>query len=325
MDQYLAIAVKVCGVFLLMGVGAAARTGGWLTREADRSLATLVALILLPCFYFDRILASPDFSSLADAWLPISVGFGITAFGFGVALGTAFLMRGAVGLERTAQVRAFALCTGICNYGYVPFPLAEVFFPTAVATLMVHNCGVELALWSIGMLIIAGSLSSNWKRAVFSPPLISVGAALILKTVRLGDQLPEPIEDAVSALGEAAIPLGLVLSGAIIVDFLRDARLASGLRIISAAAVLRLLVLPLCMLAFARVVPISVELKQVLILQAAMPSATFPIVIVRLFDKDIDTALRVVLGTSLISLVTIPMWILIGTSWLGESVAVSGG
>ena len=61
----------------------------------------------------------------------------------------------------------------------------------------------------------------------------------------------------------------------------------------------------------------SANLQTVLVLQAAMPSAVFQIVMVRLFDKDIDTALRVVLSTSVAGIVLIPIWLAIGNWWIG--------
>ncbi len=67
----------------------------------------------------------------------------------------------------------------------------------------------------------------------------------------------------------------------------------------------------------ARFLPASVELKQVLVLQAAMPSAVFPIVMSSHYGGDPPTALRVVLGTALLGLLTIPLWIKFGMHFAG--------
>jgi predicted permease len=77
-----------------------------------------------------------------------------------------------------------------------------------------------------------------------------------------------------------------------------------------------MLLLPLSFLVVAKHLPASAELKHVLVLQAAMPSAVFPIVMARHFGGDPPTALRVVLSTSLVGLVTIPLWVRFGLSWL---------
>jgi predicted permease len=48
-----------------------------------------------------------------------------------------------------------------------------------------------------------------------------------------------------------------------------------------------------------------------------MPAATFPIVMTRLYDQDIETAWIVVVGTSVLALITIPLWLVLAPPWLG--------
>jgi hypothetical protein len=62
--------------------------------------------------------------------------------------------------------------------------------------------------------------------------------------------------------------------------------------------------------------PASDELKRVVAVEAAMPSAVFSILMARHYAGDAGTALRVVLATSLVSLVTIPLWIPAGLALL---------
>jgi predicted permease len=70
--------------------------------------------------------------------------------------------------------------------------------------------------------------------------------------------------------------------------------------------------MPLLMLAVARYIPASPEMKQVLIVQAAMPAAVFPIVLARRYGGDPITAIRIVIGTSLVGFITIPLWLRLG-------------
>jgi predicted permease len=77
-----------------------------------------------------------------------------------------------------------------------------------------------------------------------------------------------------------------------------------------------MILLPCSILAIATWATNSEPLKQVLLIQAAMPAATFPIVMTRLYQQDVQTAWVVVVGTSLLSLLTIPMWMIFGALWL---------
>jgi hypothetical protein len=117
-------------------------------------------------------------------------------------------------------------------------------------------------------------------------------------------------------LASSSIPLGLLLSGAILVDFLRAADWTGSAPVIGLAVGFRQLFMPVVMLSIAAATVTATDLKQVLLLEAAMPSAVFPIVLTRLYEGDTATALRVVLSTSLLGIVLIPVWMAIGAWWL---------
>jgi predicted permease len=317
MQEFIEIASPVCGVYLVMATGALARRWGWLTSQADRTLASLTGNILIPCLFFERILGSDQFSSLSQTWLPPVVGFGSTALGFLLAAIVVRQYAQPLGLIAVEQQRAFIACVGICNYGYIPLPLAEQLFPSAVVPLMVHNVGVDVALWSVGILVLSGQLRRSWWRVLGSPPLVAVVVAVGLKQLGLAPYVPSPVLQMSRSLGVCAIPMGLVLSGAIIIDHLRSVSGWQGLRALAAGIVLRQGLFPVLLLLFARSVLGGSELATVVMLQAAMPAATFPLVLVHLYHQDVATALRIVVGTSLMALVTIPIWIAVGRWWLG--------
>jgi predicted permease len=113
------------------------------------------------------------------------------------------------------------------------------------------------------------------------------------------------------------VPLALLLIGAIMADELPQLRTAAGWRVMSVATLLRLGLFPLLFLAMARWLPITPDLQRVLVLEAAMPAAVFPIVMARHYRGDAATALRIVLSTSLVSLVTMPLWLRLGLDWIG--------
>jgi hypothetical protein len=74
--------------------------------------------------------------------------------------------------------------------------------------------------------------------------------------------------------------------------------------------------LPLVFLGLGWLLPLSAELRHVIVLQAAMPAAVFPIVMARHYGGDVVTALRVVVATTALSLLTMPGWIQLGLRWL---------
>ena len=320
MEDIWLILPRLMGVFLVIVAGAFCRRVGWLTTDADRSLANLCTNVLLPAYIADRIIEGPRLESLMVAWAPASLGFGATVVGFLIGWVVAKGLGRSIGLESDSKQRAFALCVGVCNYGYIPFPLAEIFYEDALVDLILHNVGVNLALWSVGIAIISGGGEGGLKKALLNPPFCAVIVATLLAQARLDQWVPAPILTAVGTLGDCAIPMGLILSGAIIIDFLSEAKWSSSLRVIATAIGIRQLVMPVLMLLAAGVVAglaaRSVELRQTMMLEAAMPAAIFPIVLVRQYQRDTQTALKVVLSTSLAGVVLIPVWLAIGAWWL---------
>jgi len=91
-------------------------------------------------------------------------GFTLTLLGIGVAYACARLL----GLTVGTGLRTFALTTGIANYGYLPLPLMEAMFgPESRGILLVHNVGVEAAIWTGGILVISGlSPREGWRRMI---------------------------------------------------------------------------------------------------------------------------------------------------------------
>jgi predicted permease len=75
---------------------------------------------------------------------------------------------------------------------------------------------------------------------------------------------------------------------------------------------LRLAVLPTIFVTIAVYAPLTIEMKRVLVIHAAMSSAIFPMVLSRHYDGDPETALDTILPNCLLALVTLPFWVSIG-------------
>ena len=111
--------------------------------------------------------------------------------------------------------------------------------------------------------------------------------------------------------------MGVILIGATMADHLPQFGAAGGGRVMGLSCLVRIGLLPVLFLALAKWLPCSVELKRVIVLEAAMPAAVFPIVMAKHYGGDAATAVRVVVATSLVGLLTIPLWIRFGMHFVG--------
>jgi malate permease and related proteins len=304
----------VVPVFGIALVGLVIRRLNWLTEEADQSLLRVNINLLYPCLILDAALGNPALSQWTNLVVAPLIGFGTAVLGMAIALWANWL----AGLKTPTEQRTFGLTVGLYNYGYVPIPLALLLFGNqTTGVLFIHNVGVETAVWTVGVMLLTGTKwQQDWKQ-IINPPLVAIALALLLNQAGLNSYLPNSILTGIHLLGQCSIPMALVLIGAVVADHLSQFHSASGWRVIGAAVLLRLGVLPVLFLFLAKILPVSVELKRVIVLQAAMPSAVFPIIMSRHYSGDLPTALRVIIGTSVVGLLTIPIWIRVGLSWVG--------
>ena len=314
MDTTQLVFSAVLPIFFVIGEGALARRLGWLDTEADRSLMTVVVNLLYPALIFSIILGNDALRQPSNLILPPLVGLTTVVGGFGLAMLVARKFK--IGDQK--ECRTFAFTTGIYNYGYFPVPIIALLFDReTTGVLLVHNLGVEVAMWvlGVGFILSPSDPKSIWKR-VFSGPVIAILVAVPMNYFKVDQHLPNSALETIDLLGQCAIPLGLILIGATFMDLAKETKITSRLNIPITASVLRLGILPAAFLFIAFILPLSTELKCVIAVQAAMPCGVFPIVLARHFDGSPEVALKVVLGTTIISFLTIPLWIAIGMKLL---------
>ncbi|PQO36942.1 hypothetical protein C5Y96_07205 [Blastopirellula marina] len=327
LTQVITILSITAAVFTVMGIGGTARYLKWLTREVDAGLLKLGIRVLMPCFIFVKVVGNPAFDHAANVYLPPVWGFVSVAIGCLVAYSWARGSGARLGFDHSDKVHTFAICIGIFNYGFIPIPLIqEIFGERALGVLFLHNVGVELGIWTIGVSLASGGLTKGWWKNVLNPPSLTIILSLFINEMGWASLVPEFVTQITSILASAAIPMMMLLIGATFYDQIFHADVkddkSSPWPTYVSAVLLRLLLLPILFLLAALWLPISLELKQVAAIQAAMPAAVFPIVLTKHYGGDPRTALRVVMASTVVGFVTIPIWISTGIAWLGLETTV---
>ena len=213
---------------------------------------------------------------------------------------------------RTAP--SFTYCSGIFNYGYFAFPVAiSLFGEQILSKFIVFNLGVEIAIWSVGILFLS-STGFKFSRLI-NPPAISILLALIVKNFGAGPFIPSYLWEIIKMLGACSIPIGLLLIGGNISDLMKGFKFSKGYKIEISSVLVRLVIVPALMILYVWAGPIPEDmmwLKKVLIVQAAMPAGIFALVVVQIYDGDRTTAMRAIMASILGCLISLPIWLLIG-------------
>src|SRR5688572_15310042 len=262
MPTYFELLLLVLPVFALIGVGVAVRRVHWIEGEAETSLIRLVVNVCYPCLIFESVAGNTALQSPGNLFVPPLLGFVVTWLGIRAGL----LVARMIGLHVGTGLRTFALAVGIANYGYLPIPIMQAIWgPDSLGVLLVYNVGVEIAIWTVGVLVLTGqSLQEGWRKLI-SPILITLVLAVACNLSHLTPHLPAVLKTTIHALAVCAIPLGLIMSGVNLAQYLNEGRGLFDTRVSGAAMALRLGVLPVLVLILAKYLPCAVELKRVLV------------------------------------------------------------
>lgn len=316
MEMTVLIFTAILPIFLTIALGFLARRLGWIRKSADSSLMAFMLNLLFPALFFSLILENPALRQAENLLLPPLLGFSTVAVGMGLALFLARRFQWGDSRER----RTFSLSTGMYNYGYLPIPImAALFGRETSGVLIVYNLGVEIAMWVLGVGFILSAHDSKplWQR-VLSGPVIAILIAVPVNALGWSAYLPEFCFGAFDMLGACAIPIALILIGATFADLFKGIRFNEHRGFLAGGLSLRVVILPLAFIALALFLPASTELQRVLIVQAAMPCAVFPIVLVRHYGGAPVIALKLALVTTCLSFLTIPLWISLGLYWIAD-------
>jgi len=246
------------------------------------------------------------------------------AFGIVAAVLTAPLCR----FSDANKARTFGFTAGVFNYGYIPVPLIAALYGTGtLAVLFVYNLGAEVAFWTVGFAVFQQQFTLREWRRIFTTPVraILLGIAINLATAYFGLRLDDAtleaapwgwpvklVTDSVHLVGICAIPMAMLLIGATIADFWQEFWSSHGYEVMALGTLVRNAVCPAVFVFLAWLLPVSLDLKETIVVQAAMPAGVLTLILVRHNGGDVRVALQVIFATSAAALITLPLWIHFG-------------
>jgi predicted permease len=306
-----AVIISVLPVYLLILGGAVLRKTGVLKAEHDDGIMRVIYNAMFPCFILDKILGQEVLrSGRVVAW-SMGLGFVLPLVGIAIGWGVGRI----VGLQRGTGARTFAISSGIQNFGFTAIPVVQILWGGgAIALLFVHNIAVEVAIWTVGVMIMSGDRGFTLKR-LLNGPVIAVVTGLLLVGLGLDNKITGPAREAMSMIGIGSFPLAILIIGASMADLVASER--PSMKMIGASIIVRIILSPLVLLAAAKFLPIPVELRQILVVQAAMPAAMSTVLIARLYGGRPAIAVQVIIVTTIVSIGSLPWIITWGCQWIG--------
>ena len=304
---------SISGILVILGmilVGFVIGEKGWFDDKSRGLIAKLVTQVALPCYMLYTI--TQRFTA-ADLLIMLP------ALRF-PALSMVILLGIATGVARIFAVRQdrrglFISMFFNSNTIFVGLPINQALFGDASIpyVLIYYMCNTTF-FWTLGTYLIQrdgeGEAQFDLKtslKKVFSPPLMGFLLGLVL--VMLQIKLPAFLASDLQYLGNLTTPLSMIFIG-LSVSHVGVKQLVLGkeqLLILLG----RFLVAPLLMASIVYWVPLPSLMKQVFIIQSAMPVMTNAPVVARLYGADSDYAAVMVTETTLATMVVIPILMLL--------------
>lgn len=317
MENLLIVAREVASLFVLMGFGAALRHTRLIGDRAVDGIVNILILVVTPCLILDVFQRPFDSSALSS--LALALFIAILGHVAVIVLALLFVR------HRDENVRKPLLLAAVfSNAGFMGIPLEQailgdrgVFF--GIVYVVVFN----LFMWSWGLLTVkqrsAGESSSSLGRSelikmVFNPG--TVGIALGLPFFIFSLRLPSFLSGPVHHMAALNTPLAMIVIG----YGLYGAKLGNVLKNPSVwvAGAIRLLVYPLLFVALLYPFRSFLDRDMMLALSiaASAPVAAMVSMFATKFRRDVDTGVAMVSGTTLLSIITMPVVIAIAMAVL---------
>ena len=272
-------------VFLIIGIGCLCRVVGLVNESSEKNIMTLALNVLYPCFIISNVCGNQALQLVSVVGTALAAGLTLTIAALAVAAGVGRLLKLKAGAERNT----FTVSGALQNYGFIPIPLFKGLFPDeakeTIGVLFVHNLGLELALWTIGVVIISGTRTGMWRRLI-NGPTVAIVVGLLLNFTAGYQLIPGVATEAMTKLGNCTIPVSLLLVGVSLAGVVLKGNWISDWRIPVGALLVRFLIMPVLFLLAAQTLSYSRPLMLIMLVESAMPAAVFPIVIAKHFGAN---------------------------------------
>lgn len=289
-------------MFLLMGTGVLLKKRSIITKEGQRVLTDLIVDVILPCNIISAFALPFDREILRSGLQILVISIVLQIFCTAVS---AFCYR-----KVPKQQRMILQYATVCsNAGFLGNPVAEgLYGPVGLLYASIYLIPQRIVMWSAGVSYFTESPSRREvvKKVLRHPCIIAVEIGML----RMLFQIPFPaaLDKSISSLGGCTTAVTMLFIGTVLADAGFDGMVS---KITAAYAVIRLVLIPLAVLAGCAAFhaePVAAGLSVVL---AAMPAGSTTAILASKYGGDEAFAARCVVLTTLLSIAALPLWCMV--------------
>jgi predicted permease len=282
------------------------RKTNMLDSGAVQPLVTVLLYVSLPFMTFSSIIKKQYESGfLGTMGIALSLSFILLV---GMYFFSRFLFSF---MKDTPDKRIFVSSAYMSNCGFMGIPLLRVFFPgdsEPVIYAAIFTAAYNFLAWTLGIYAISGKKQYiSLKHGIVNPPTLTLFIALPFFFFSL--RPPPEVMIIVDFLGEMTSPLSMIIIGLRLGE-IRFRELFNSPPVYAASAA-RLILVPLCTFSFLLLwrlfLPLNTPLFLTFLILMAMPVGTNVILMAEMFGGDKLSAVKCILLSSLLSVITVPL------------------
>jgi predicted permease len=268
-------------------------------EETLTDISRLVIDILLPLYLFFNTAGSATLEAISEAPILVIAGLLIPFLSCLIA----YLFHRQLNISDQQQpVIGFSLM--LANTAFLGFPICEALLgSTGVFYAVLYDFGLTIIGFTLGIWLLSGGRLDEWKKLLLNPLILSVIAGLVwaLTGISFPDWLVMPF----STLGEATLPIALLIAGAQVgnIRFIKG----SWKPVFSWVIALRLVIIPLVFIGLFYLIGWNDTTSKIIILQAAMPVAVSSTIFAKRYGADANFTATVTLWSTLGAIISLPL------------------
>lgn len=286
-------------LFLLVAAGIILRKKGILHEEAKAVLTDLVIYFILPCNIISSFLIEFNGKVIMEFAIILVIASLIQV----VCL---ILANTLYRKEPDSRKKVLQYGTVCSNAGFMGNPIAEgVYGAQGLMFASIFLIPQRIVMWSAGVSYFTESPDRKTvvKKVLTHPCIIAVYIGVFFLVTQL--KMPEFLENTIRGVGGCTTTVSMVLIGTILAEVKLKSILDWG---IVKYTVIRLFLIPFMVFIACRLFSIDPMLSGVSILLAGMPAGSTTAILAAKYNGDYIFATKCVVVTTLLSLVTIPLW-----------------
>ena len=302
---------SVFTIVIMIATGYFLSHKGWLNEESSKLFSKLVCNLSIPCLMITQFTESFDKEKLLNLSTGLFAPFASMAIGYFVAIIVSKIIK-----VKEGRIGTFRSMFFVSNSIFIGLPVNMALFgEKSIPSVLLYYIANTTFFWTIGVYGIskdgqstkAKIFSLGTLKRILSVPLLSFIFAVVL--ILLDVHLPKFVLDTCKYFGNLTTPLAMLFIGITIYSVnLKKFKFS-----IDILAVLlgRFIVSPILILVLCNFANVPLLMKEVFVIQAAMPVMTNTAIVSKSYNADYEYATISTVITTICSLIVIPIYMLI--------------